>query len=377
MLNPSNKKSNKKSSSSKPKSSNKQPPNVVRRPKKVAHASASFSDVLNVATDKIVDKVKNQHASDHIPMSVARFAEVYGNPFSEHSARLPYYPSISSQLTRPFASGTGVCNGIGNGWIIASPAQFLVSDQQSVAYTSGPTAPNTMSIVGGGGISSSASNSEFISTSFLTGATSGDKAMRCVAFAIRIRYIGTTLNAAGTCYTLQLNPRSPSNTPQGYGVPQIKACPGFKEYTFRDSRWHTITRHIQMTEDMQYQQFSTPNSYWQYMMLGSSATAPASGDHNAVMTAFIATGQPGAPFEWEVVGHYEIIGSNLNRKAISNSQVHHVEKVTNAFGELRHRNSTVKDHTVDSNSRTSWINILKTGAEALLPLVPSVIEMLL
>lgn len=100
MLNPSNKKSNKKSSSSKPKSSNKQPPNVVRRPKKVAHASASFSDVLNVATDKIVDKVKNQHASDHIPMSVARFAEVYGNPFSEHSARLPYYPSISSQLTR-------------------------------------------------------------------------------------------------------------------------------------------------------------------------------------------------------------------------------------------------------------------------------------
>jgi hypothetical protein len=309
--------------------------------------------------------------------SVARFAHVYSNPFVEQSARLPAFPLVNSQLTRVYASGKGVLNSNGNGYIAITPGPLIFNDKTSIAYTSGPTAPDGMSFGPATDISDAATNSEFATSDFVLEASNSNKTFRPVAVGIRVRNIGTTLNSAGTCYCLQMNPKTPTDNLLGFVVSDFKTYPGFKEYSFRDSKWHSLTRHITASEDMQYQGWNTDATLVTYSN-NDLSTSPASFDNAGNMGIYMSA-NPNQPFEWEVVGHFEVIGPHLNRRSIARANSSGVEMVTNAFSAARHQDTVTPDHSVDTppEQKGGWIDWIKKTAETVLPMIPSILAMIL
>jgi hypothetical protein len=310
--------------------------------------------------------------------STARFAQVYADPFIEDSARLPVFPLVSSQLTRTYASGKGVINANGNAWVMILPAGHIANDQaDAVVYTNLSTAPDTFELPGGSftGIATASSNSEFTTSQFVLEAGNSNKAFRLVAQGIRVRYLGTTLNAAGTCYTLQMSPKTVADDLIGFGVSDIKTYPGFKEYTFKDTKWHSLTRHITCSEDFFYQGYSNDTTAYCYQQ---SDNLVSSFDSQWNMGIYM-TGTAGGAYEFEVVSHFEVVGPNLNRRGIVKADTAGVQKVTSAYSELRHKDTITQDHSVGKPPAASggWLDVLKRGAEMLLPMIPKVLAMLL
>jgi hypothetical protein len=305
--------------------------------------------------------------------SVANFAKVYSDPFSVESARLPAFPLVPSQLTRTFCSGTGRCNNNGYGYIAATPIHGVVNDEIVATYSSGPAAPDAVTFVGID-IANANTNSEFTANQFESAAQNSAKAARIVSFGIRVRYTGTTLNAAGQVYMLQMTPRSPNASVENFTVDAIKRYPGYKEYSFTQNTWRSVCRQMQTSEDFFYQDQNTDlEAGWTYLSFGDAPVLSL--DSKSNILAYISSGVAGTPFEWEIVGHYEVIGPNLNRKAISHSNTAGTEQVVNAFAQQRHKDSTTPDHAVGKEH--GWLEILKKGAEQAIPMIPKLLGLLL
>lgn len=302
--------------------------------------------------------------------AVVRFARVYSDPFLLDSARIPTLPMLPSQLMRTYSSGTGITNASGIGWIYAGCAEAATNDAPSVSYSSGAAAPSVFAY-GDAGTTLAYSDSTYASANYSLAV--GHNAYRPVAFGIRVRYTGTTLNAAGTIYALQLSPPIPNGTLTGSGITDIKNYKTFKEYSFRGSAWHAITRHIRYKEDFLYQGFDQIKNHLSYSIFGSNNSV-TSYDYGFQLGLMISA-TAGVSFEWEVVGHYEIIGPGLNRISTVNPKTDHVEKVISAFNKERERDTVSKDHSV--GVKDGWVNILSKGVDLLLPMVPQILSALI
>jgi hypothetical protein len=317
----------------------------------------------------------NQTISGHFYTTpdIAKWAEVYSNPFSTQAARIPKAPLLPTQLIRNYAHGKGVCNSNGNGYVLISPACGATNDLVTVSFSNGPAAPDATSFAGTTDVGGATTSSHYASTNFVLEAQSGNLIFRPVAVGIKIRYIGTVLNAAGTCYTLQITPGAPEDNLQDFIVSDFTAYPNYKEYSFKGSQWHALTRHIRFEEDFHYQGFSNEDGVMKYAMLGGESTSPPSLDWETTMSIYM-NAIANAPFEWEFVGHYEIVGPNLDRIGSVNPKSDHVEKVVSSYNKLRNVDNTTKDHSAGQPG--GWVDVLKKGVDILLPMVPEFLALL-
>jgi hypothetical protein len=275
--------------------------------------------------------------------STANFAKVYMDPFTKYGARLPVLPVYASKMTRNVASGTGVLNATGIGMINAIPENGVTNNFGTVFYSNAPASPpffttdSTTYSIGGANMKSS-----YASGSFFVGSVD-TISQRIVGFGIRVRNIGTVLNSAGAVYMAQTNPRVTLDT---YGIDDVKKQAGYKEYQFADREWHTITRHICCSSDKEFLQFNSTTSKWVTSPLGDNV-------NSSNYLGILMQGTPGQPFEWEVVGHYELMGPNLDQVGVVHIDEPGVHNVISQASILRHQDNATKDHLVT-----------KTGTEA-------------
>jgi len=293
--------------------------------------------------------------------STQMFAKVYGDPFLKESARIPCFPIRATKMQRIYASSSGVLNGDGFGFITVIPANCVTNDLNAVFYSNGPTSPPFLSTTGSVGATSA--NSPYASSDYKFDVNG--KAMRIVAQAIRVRYVGTTLNAAGSCYCAQL---SPIQSAQGYNIDELKRQMGWKEYVFSDRSWHTICRHITDNNDLLYQYWDADGGKWAYYN-----GTPTSQD-NFPYYGMIMTGVAGQPFEWEVVTHIEIVAPNLDQIQVVHQDAPGVSHVVASYAKARNRDNTSIDHSSGTNK---WVKILKDGIETATTIGKAIIPFLL
>lgn len=331
------------------------------KPKKVNRMRARPMDV---PVDKQFSSIMDKGYGKTLSMfpGTAAFAKVYTDPFSTDSARIPVFPIVSSSLERYYATGKGSTNANGNGWITCAPLYCATQDAGGIEYSNAGSGDGVSS-----GFVGSATNSPHPISSFYT--ITGNYSVRVVAFGIRVRYLGSTLNAAGSVLAAQMSPLGDSAGGETYDT--TKQLPGFKEYTFRDQKWHSTTRHIEATQDTFFCEYDKDSSRW--IFPDSNGAHPW--DENYRMFMYIAAG-PNQPFEWEVVGHYELVGINLPRRGVTQPDSTGMEQVVGTMTERRHRDSTTPDH----NGGGTWstlVNILKEGAKTVIPMIPSILSKIL
>lgn len=316
--------------------------------------------------------IQNSNAANNtISQSGANFAKIYSDPFNRTLGNLPAMPAYPSQPIRVIASGFGSTNAAGNGWITITPAQMATNNIASIFYS----IPTSLDPIATGPLGTATSNSPYVSGDYTLGTVFG-KAMRIVALGLRVRYTGTMFNASGLCTCVQLAPSSYANNANGKIATDLRHFPGYKEYTFADNKWHAITRHIISTDDYMYQQYDPTLGRFDY--LATEGTGSGTPDSYASMAIYLSTTLSAGPqpFEWEISAHYEIIGPNLPEAELHESNHRDIERITAAYGKERNKDNTTPDHSV-GKPETSWISVLKKGAETVLPLIPEIISMFL
>lgn len=349
-------------------------PRKPQRKTRRARGKESYTPGSNNASGGMSTFSKGADSLLKMSVDTIRFASVYSDPFLNTPASLPVLPLLSHQRIIASCSGNGLTNSSGNGWIVACVANGVVNEQPTCCFSNGPTCPNDMTF-SGTDIGQGFTNSIFASTDFSSSSLQG-KQMRPVAYGVQIRYLGTTLNAAGAVYSAEIEPKGTGLAWFGDDVNVLKQNPAYKEQTFRDKRWHSITRHIQSQQDYAYQTFNEAG-YWEYAEINGT-TSPGSFDEQFNICQYI-TAQPNQPFEWRIQGHYEVVGERLMTRQVSKSDRKNVEDIVSIYKENRNKDIVTKDHSVgiQPTDTGGWFDLLKKGAQTLLPIVPEVIAMLL
>lgn len=217
-------------------------------------------------------------------VNLSRCAELYAHalndPFSLNALPcIPDAPAKNTLRLKCLARGVGAINTVGIGWVAVDPLDFGTTGN-AVAYSvAGGSSP---SIVTTAGTEASvlASNSVIQESTIGTGFV--DVQFRCVSVGLRVRYIGTTLNASGRAVGLTVPDFS---TIAGKTQTDILRYQEATQESFADRRWHVIVT----------PPFDEPEVFH---------PIPVS----AFNTAFIVDGVVGQQFEFELVGFYEYTG---------------------------------------------------------------------
>jgi hypothetical protein len=262
------------------------------------------------------------------------FLYAYFDPFRKGPISLPVPPLLSHQNILAIANGTGICNAQGNGWIVLKPILTVASDIRCASVTNNAAASDDIGF-GTTGTADVYCSSPYGEAAYIYTDTPA-LTVRLVAVGIRVRYTGTTLNAAGNVYTIQLQSRTNEAALNGFNVNDIKNEPAWKEAEFVRNRWHTLARQIQDTCDFMYQCYNAPN--FNYIM----NPAVASVDMSPNMAIYMAA-QPGAPFEYEIFSHFEVVGPDLPTRRVIKSDSKTVESAQNVGMDLRFGNTTTAD----------------------------------
>lgn len=288
--------------------------------------------------------------------SVVNFASVYADPFTTLSARIPMLPLLPSKLIRVSAAGNGVISNASTGWVYGSPEDFCTNTSSSCYYNTNTSGPN----FGSGSAIPIQSNSPYSYASF-TYNVQNALSMRCVAFGIRVRYQGTVFNASGDWYACQTVPRIDLN---GISTASIQNIPGNKTGQFRGPNWNTYCRQLNSNSDFNYLS-NIVGTGWVDATTGTQVYAA---DINYI--GIIFSGTIAQPYEWEIVGHYELVGPNLDYTGLGNPHTDDTEKVVKSFSNLRHKDRTTRDHVSNVPNKTqNLVKVLKDGVEKQFPLV--------
>ena len=267
------------------------------------------------------------------------------NPFNKQSTGMRLKDS-SNSVTDTFyvkTNGTGQTNSNGLGWVGCSPALMVANDLDSINY-SVSTSGDTMFVDG----KQITSGSPFTKSKFFNGIdNSGENAFRIVSVGIRVRNLSTVFQSSGRIYGVQSNPRIvPLND---YSPVDINKIP-HKEYPYQNDDWHAVTRHI--TDPLDYDfQWIIEGSSSSYLAIyeGGDVDSGESLDNPLNLGMFIATNSA-QPYEWEIVGHYERKGPNLQNPSIAKPNQQGMATLTYAMGKTRLMDSSIPDHSVPTKS---------------------------
>lgn len=298
--------------------------------------------------------------------STASFGYVYLDPFTNTQARLPVLPIYATKLVRSTASGQGVLNGTGIGFIGTRPGECVLNDSPCVFYSNDPSSPPFLTDNGATyNIGYTTANHQPFTSAMLASGNENGVAARIVALGLRVRYTGTDLNKAGTWYSGQNNPKLSLD---GFGIDDIKKIQGYKEGSFAGRNWIAVTRHITTNTDKEFIQiqdgvFKTVDSQTKTL------------EENLYM-GMIMQGTPGQPFEWEMSCHIEYIGINLDSQAVTKLDTAGTETILSEATKRRHKDNTTKDHLVSGTGQSkpsSIVPFLQKAAKGLLPIVGNLI----
>jgi len=286
--------------------------------------------------------------------STQAFAEVYSNPFVKTPAKLPVFPVLPSQSTYSTASGTFRTNSNGYGWIVLNPGWFM-SDAFVGWASNDPGASDSVAAFGAVGTTGITTNSVYKISDFDKG--TGTKAFRLVSVGLRIRYVGTNLNKAGTCYCVQT---TLLDSVVGYDVGAIKQNQSWKTYPISNNVWHTQIRHIVIKDDEEWVLRNEGTLIYKSNNQLCRDMIP-----NILMYVSCS---PDQPLEYEIQCNYEIIGRSLNYQSIIHGDPIGAQHVIGAYNTLRYQDNTTKDHSVrptlegsTNHTKSTILDYLKRG----------------
>jgi len=323
-------------------------------------------------SDSLVKNVSKMGSNEvAVTKDAIRWATLYADPFLDKPGSLPALPTLPHQQLVTKISAVATTNAAGYGWVMLRPACAVINDFQCI-WASKAGSANYPSVLDSDFYTA---DSPFSKTDFTAGTGTNGKSFRIVTLGLRVRYIGTTLNAAGTAFTFQLTPGEQG--PWDGGVvnftPQIiRAYGNYKERSFRGSEWHTVTRHILRAEDFLYQNVTNDN----FTYLLNTQSGQVSFDNTNTMCILIKC-QPDQPFELEMKAHFEIYGPNLSYRTLIKADDEFVDNVKHAYAKKRFQDISTKDHSVGIKPTDAggWWPTVKTVLQEGVKLVPSLIEM--
>jgi len=349
--------------------------NRNREQRAQANPAGAIQTMKNLSQTLIKGVEKMGKSNDSISKDAIRFATSYADPTLDKPSSLPLQPTLPHQQVTVKTFVTASTNDSGVGWAALRPAGMIVNSfgcLTSSITTSGPE-PNWANGV------LTTSNSPFQISDFQPSETTGGKTFRIVSMVLRARYIGTTLNAAGTVFTFQLTPGIQG--PYDGGVvgftPQlIRSYGNYKEKSFRGSSWHSVTRHLIRAEDSLIQCLSPNNQGPNFQYLLNQSSGQVSFDNTSSMLIYIKA-EANQPFEVEAIGHFEVIGPNLSYRTMISSNEEFVHKVRDGYAKRRMQDITTPDHSVCQKPTSSggWAPVVETMIKEGVKLIPSLIEM--
>jgi len=299
------------------------------------------------------------------------FAKVYLDPFSLLEARLPLLPIYSTKCIRTYASGTGAIGTNTFGFITTIPMNGIVNNNLSVYYSSSAFTGVSISRVAGGVLSTAATKTPYLASSFDPGVVNGNAlGGRIVAYGIRIKNTTTVLQSSGEWFACQMNPKSSMDA---FDSGTIKKIQGFKQDTFRDPSFHVYNRMITSRNDAEFLAWNTTSATWNLINPGASS------DENINYLSCAVVGVPGSTFDFEVVGHYEIIGPNLDVEEVSPIDEGSTHEIVNEGTKKRHRNTTQEDHVSpvkkNEDEVSKFTNFMKGVAKTAIPVLGDFVGM--
>lgn len=282
---------------------------VVMQPqrKKMSKNISNFGGQVKGALSQGIGKYLNS-----IP-SVRRFGEIYINPFSKESARLPVWPVNDTYLIRTSVRAVGKTNGNNYGSCSVWSTNGAVNDNAFLVYSDGTAGDDFEPTQPGMQLANSNSPFEMNSFNFTDGENTNTHAVRPVSIGIRVRYIGTNLDKGGRV-VMGINPNR-MNSVYPISLNDVTRWTGFKDLPF-DSRWHGLHRQIDLNEDFLYQAHDKTIDSGNGWCYNNDVSMNSQDAYNS-MIIIVQSASPSQPFEIEVVGHYEVIGRNLPNTSVS------------------------------------------------------------
>lgn len=308
-------------------------------------------------------------------MEIARYTHAMADPFSIKQTDLPHMPLLAHQSIRNYASGTFYTNAAGFGSITVHPDYCVSNDQTFAVTASSATSPNTVVSSGIAPALQFTMNGPYPQSAYQLGTEYGLQ-FRIVSLGIRIRYMGSVVNAAGTCYTIEMEPKASTDSDPfaGFEVKDIKAAPTWKEYSIMNGTWHAVTRHILSTKDFDYKGLNTGTGQIQYAELFATSTTSLDQCSNIAIAIQCTDSQP---FEFEVVCHFEVVGDGLPTRTVVSDQSKHVAKINSNLRKVQAADNTTPAHSVDGvddvvvTNPQSWLS-----SKTITPLVQAGLELL-
>lgn len=297
--------------------------------------------------------------------STLKFGQVYGDPFTKEEAKLPVLPILPTKMLRTVSSGNGTISSAGYFMITVRPVTSAINDFPSVFFSNQAASPPFISTTNAN-IGTANAKSPYKLADFTYGAEAA-LSLRIVSMGIRVKYTGTELNAAGTCYMAQTLPKVSMDN---YTPDDIQKMQGYKEYPFRNGKWHPLIRHITQENDKDFLQFDATKVLW----VTCENDIPTLENTNYL--GMICQATPGQSVSWEVVTHFEVSGANLEQREIGHVDNEGTERIINGFAKKRDKDNSTPDHTMGDSGFTKLIGTIVSGAEKLLPLIPSILTAL-
>lgn len=360
----------------------KRPVVVLKRKKKQQQImpqmslSAGLKTATNLANTikKSISGANSKHA---VTKHDIEYANALTDPHSSTAASLPVGVTSPHQPLKITLLSKGVTNETGKGWAVLFPASGVCNDVPFIHFTNGPTASPNVTPTGAADTDVAYSTSSYTANQF-TGAYS--KEFRIVAACLSIRYLGTTLNAAGRCICLEFPNLGMGNVNGGgligLNIDTAVNAMVYKEYTFRDNKWHHVTRMPSSPFDDDRQLWNSAQSRFQYPL--NTQTSQSTFDSIARLGCFIAA-EPNQPFEIKASVHFEVYGFNVPITRLIPSNEKFVKEVRETAKAIRFKDNTTPDHSVEKNatSKGGWFQNLKSFGKKVLPLIPEILPVVM
>lgn len=283
-------------------------------------------------------KAKAQNKS--VSSSVMPCTQVYGasliDPFRKDlSPCVPYGVSLRSQKICVFAEGSFMTGTTGYGGITVYGN--LVSDYTCATVTKASYTTAGLPTYG----ENYTENASFVNSPFVSSdlqANSGVE-LRLCSLGVRVRYVGTELNRGGLRFALQ-HPEHLSV--EGLNDTAISSF-DFRQIDGQTRDWTAVVYTPLRQNDYNFTSVPTGNTsifpFMGILVQSADASTPA-------------------PFEYQVVAHFEAIGSKARGKTISNSDPTGTMKVVSAMSQGPPGLSTAV-----SNHKLSAINVANLAAK--------------
>lgn len=262
------------------------------------------------------------------------YAKCLADPFNTPASCVPVFPSPPSRKVKCVYRGRGVTGINSMGMVCVAPQQLPFSNYNSIHYSeliTYPTGPGDALSVVAAGIAVDHSNSPYGATEF--GNQSDELKYRLVSLGIRVRYAGTQLNRGGTVRAMQsvFHEDMVGNTSYN----NMGLYPACKTVPF-GNKWQELLWTPVKRDELDYS----------YVVSNNDVT----------MLVMIQSAVKDQPFEFEVIGNFEVVGKTIQNPTPSYTSA----KTSEYLGDLNNSmfgggmNATSVFSTVASYLPTLW-----------------------